>query len=108
MISNTFRLWGTLIGFLFPAGVFTLFHILAYLGVEFGKYLLGELLMFTIAIIEIPPIAMARKLNLPAETGAPAFMFANLTSFGYILVIVFWTGVGLLIGFVFDKMLQTR
>src|SRR5665213_3644239 len=103
-----FWFWGGLTGLLFPLALFVIFQILKCFRIAFGEHLLSALLIFTIAILELPVIIVGRALNLPIETGGVAFIPYELSPFGYVLVIIFWIVVGSLIGYIIDRILPVK
>ncbi len=103
-----FWLWGGITGFLLPMTLFAIFQILARFRIAFGEHFLSALLLFILALVELPVSIFGRALNLPLETGSAAFMIVDLTPLGYVLVLAFWIIVGLLIGTTVDKILLLK
>ena len=66
----------------------------------------SALLVFFISALEIPVITIGRCFNLPIEDGGVAFIMYSLNPFGYALVLLFWTVVGLMVGFGVDIMIR--
>jgi hypothetical protein len=103
-----FWLWGGLTGLLLPIVPSVLLTVLSCLPIALGQNFLGVLVIFSLAILEWPAVSIGRMLNLPIESGSPAFIICSLTPFGYILVVVFWIFVGLLVGSAVDRILSVK
>ncbi len=101
-LNNEFWLWGGFYGFLIPAALFTLFQIMICFRVAFLDFLFSTWLIFAIAFMEMPPVSAARALNLPIENGGAAFIMCDLNALGYLFVLLFWTVVGVFLGFLGD------
>lgn len=111
MIPHTitrFWLWGGLAGLFLPLSLFAIFQIVARFRIAFGEHLLSALLLFILALVELPVSIFGRALNLPLETGSAAFMIVDLTPLGYVLVLAFWAIIGSLIGITADKILLLK
>ncbi len=109
--KTRYWLWGGLAGLLLQLALFALIQSLYCFHIDFGcgiNSVLAITVILVVVILELPVVIIGRTLNLPIETGTPAFMVCNLTLFGYVLVAVFWTLVGLLIGYLIDRRLSVK
>lgn len=100
-----FSLCGGLTGLLLPVVLFILVQILTYSRVFFEQQFLATLLIFVVVFLELPAVRIGRRLNLPTENGSTAFTVFGLSVFGYMLAIAFWSLVGLLAGFMIDRIM---
>ncbi len=100
---TSFSFWGGMIGFMLAVVPLVLFQIFSSFRVNLGDNLIGPILIFSIAILQIPIVFLGRMLKLPIESGGVAFIMCNLSPFGNLLLVVFWTVIGVLLGRVLDK-----
>jgi hypothetical protein len=89
--------FGGIIGAIVPMTLLLIFKILSYCNICFGDHLLSSLLIFAIALLQRPVVILGRALNLPIETGGPAFIMYELNFFGWSLVILAWGFAGAIV-----------
>jgi predicted cobalt transporter CbtA len=95
VFNNRFWLLGSFIGL--SAGLICL-----------AAYKIDSPFSFIILVfLALPPIIIGNILglpiNAPSKDSTNAFEFLLLNSNGYIWVVLFWTFLGLLIGYIIDK-----
>ena len=108
MQKKRYLLIGALFGLIVPVILFGIFSILSHLNVEIGKSPLSVLIIFTLALLEAPIAIIGRSLNLPIETGGAAFILFQFNAFGYFLTLLFWTLVGLFVGWLISIMKKSN
>ena len=90
--------WGGLIGLLVPLFLTAVYFLLAASKIALGEHLATGFPIIALALLELPVVSIGRTCGLSIETAGIVFIPFNLNGFGYTLLTMFWTGVGLLIG----------
>jgi hypothetical protein len=103
MQERKYCLRGGLIGLLVPLILLVIFKVLAGLNIELGRFHLTALIVFALAILELPVAIIGRSLGLPIETGDAAFIFYEFNALGYVLTAIFWILVGVFIGWLISR-----
>jgi len=97
---------GGLIGISVPAILFSLFLILGSFRIAFGEHPLTAILIFAIALLELPVANIGRALNLPIEETGVAFILYNFNMLGYIFMFIFWASIGVILGLIISKIVR--
>ena len=103
MPERKYCLRGGLIGLLVPLTLFVIFRVLAGLNIELGRFPLTALIVFALAILELPVAIIGRSLGLPIEIGGTAFILYEFNALGYALTALFWIFVGAFIGWLMGR-----
>lgn len=89
-------------GFLLPALLMATMALLMVAKTLTGEHPISAAVVMGLALCEMPPVIIGRSLGLPIETGGPAFIIYELNGLGYLLVVLFWTFTGGMLGMLID------
>ena len=96
-----FWLRGGLIGLFIPLSLFGLFMLLRIFNVQIRG--ITVFLVFTMFIMQVPIATIGDLLKLPINAGGAAFILSDFNVLGNILVLIFWSIAGALIGWIVDR-----
>lgn len=77
--------------------------MLSELNIELGRFPLTALIVFVLAILELPVAILGRSLGLPIETGGTTFLIYKFNALGYFLTAALWVLVGAFVGWLIDR-----